>query len=346
MFINNIVNKIARFKVVIGIAVLVTGVPLVLIGFITQPFVKPVLTQPPAVDPLKLQAHVKYLSEDLYPRSFDQFRNTARAVQYILDAFKAAGARVAVQDVNVQESTYKNVIASYGPASGPLLVIGAHYDSYGDAVEGAMYSKGYSLETHTPGADDNASGVAGLLELARLLQNNPPARAVELVAYALEEPPHFRTEYMGSAWHAHSLVEQKRDVQLMLSLEMIGYFSDAAGSQRFPAPGLSFLYPEQGNFIALVGRLGDFHGMRRLKSLMSGATDLPVYSINAPNFVVGVDFSDHRNYWAEGYPAIMVTDTSFYRNSNYHRAGDTYDKLDYVRMAKVVQSLFTVIQRY
>ena len=319
---------------------------LVVIGFITQPFVTPVLSQPPLVDPLRLEAHVKYLSKDLYPRSFDQFRNTELAVQYILEEFKAAGTEVTLQQVTVQESTYQNVIASFGPASGPLLVIGAHYDSYGDAIEGAMHSLGYAPETHTPGADDNASGVAGLIELARLLHSNPPARSVELVAYALEEPPHFRTEYMGSVRHAQSLVEDKREIQLMVSLEMIGYFSDEFGSQHFPIPGLSLFYPERGNFIALVGRFGDFQAMRRVKSFMSGATDLPVFSINAPNFVVGVDFSDHRSYWSEGYPALMITDTAFYRNINYHRAGDTVEKLDYRRMAKVVQSLFAITQRY
>ena len=293
-----------------------------------------------------LQAHVKHLSKDLYPRSFDQFNNTELTVQYIVDEFNAAGVDVSIQDVPVQESTYQNIIASFGPSTGPLLVIGAHYDSFGDAIEGAMHAKGYSLQTHTPGADDNASGVAGLIELARLLHNYPPSRSIQLVAYALEEPPHFRTDFMGSAVHAHSLVEQDRDMQLMISLEMIGYFSDDAGSQRFPVPGLSLFYPDQGNFIAVVGRLGGFRALRRVKSLMSGATDLAVYSINAPNVMVGVDFSDHRNYWHEGYPALMITDTAFYRNTNYHGAGDTYDKLDYVRMAKVVQSLFAVIQHY
>lgn len=346
MLNSYIFKKAPRHKTYVFIAMVAAIVPLSLVSLVIQPFVAPMNSDPPAVDPLRLQAHVKYLSQDLYPRSFDQFINTEHAVQYILEEFKAVGAKVTIQEVPVQESTYKNIIAGFGPSKGPLLVIGAHYDSFGDAIEGAMHPLGYSPQTHTPGADDNASGVAALIELARLLSESPPSRSVELVAYALEEPPYFRTQYMGSAVHAHSLTEEKRQVQLMLSLEMIGYYSDEQSSQRFPFPGMSLFYPDHGNFIALVGRLGDFQGMRTVKSLMSGATDLPVYSINAPQFIVGVDFSDHRNYWAEGYPAIMVTDTSFYRNSNYHRAGDTYDTLDYHRMAKVVQSLFTVIQRF
>lgn len=316
------------------------------IGLVMQPFVLPVMSQPPEVSAAKLEAHVRHLSVDLYPRSFERSRNLELAAQYIQDKFKAAGADVAVQEVRVQEAAYKNIIARFGPASGPLLVIGAHYDSHGDATEGAKHPPGYSLETHTPGADDNASGVAGLIELAHLLRSNPPPRPVELVAYTLEEPPHFGTEHMGSAWHARSLAEAKRQVQLMLSLEMIGTFNDEELSQSYPVPGMGLLYPNKGNFIALVGRFGDIGATRRAKSIMSGSTDLPLFSINAPSLIQGIDFSDHRNYWSHEIPALMVTDTAFYRNTRYHQAGDTYDKLDYRRMAKVVQAVFAIAQLY
>jgi Zn-dependent M28 family amino/carboxypeptidase len=208
-------------------------------------------------------------------------------------------------------------------------VIGAHYDSHGG----------------TPGADDNASGIAGLLELAHLLGRSAPGRPVELVAYTLEEPPHFRSPHMGSVWHARALKAEGRDVELMLSLEMIGYFSDSPGSQAYPLAAMKLAYPDRGNFIALVGQFGDFGLSRSVKAAMSGATDLPVYSLNAPAFVQGVDFSDHRSYWAQGYPALMVTDTAFMRNRNYHRVGDTFDKLDYKRMAMVVQSVYAVLGR-
>jgi Zn-dependent M28 family amino/carboxypeptidase len=229
---------------------------------------------------------------------------------------------------------------------GALMVVGAHYDSHGDAAAGAMFARGFTADTHTPGADDNASGVAGLIELAHLLGQRPPSHAVELVAYALEEPPYFRTEDMGSVRHAHALAATKRDVRLMLSLEMIGVFSDAPGSQRFPVLGMQPLYSDRGDFIALVGDFGDFANMRRAKALMSGASDLPVRSISAPATLQGIDFSDHRSYWAEGYPALMVTDTAFFRNAHYHRAGDTHEKLDYRRMAQVVQSVFALVQQY
>ncbi|MBL8517804.1 MAG: M28 family peptidase [Betaproteobacteria bacterium] len=315
------------------------------LAFITQPFVQPIPSRPPAVDPNRLQAHVKYLSVDLYPRSHEQSRNLERAAQYIQGEFKTAGGVVTVQDVVVEETTHKNVIARFGPVTGPVLVIGAHYDSHGDANAGAKHPRGHSPETHTPGADDNASGVAGLIELAHLLGRAPQARPIELVAYTTEEPPHFRTPHMGSAWHARSLRATNRELALMLSLEMIGYFSDAPGSQRYPLAGMSHLYSDRGNFIALVGKLSDFGAMRRTKAAMAGATDLPVLSINAPPFVPGIDFSDHLNYWHEGFPAFMVTDTAFMRNPHYHKSSDTYEKLDYARMAKVVQGVYAVTQR-
>jgi Zn-dependent M28 family amino/carboxypeptidase len=334
-----------HFRAVITVAVLVAMFTVAPLAFVTQPFVSTLPSQPPEVDPERLKAHVRRLSVDLYPRSYDRLKNINSAARYIYDEFKATGAEVTFQDVVVQESTYRNVIARFGPQSGPLLIIGAHYDSYGD-TETDSGARGYSLATHTPGADDNASGVAGLIELSRLLGRNQQTRPIELVAYTLEEPPNFGTEHMGSVWHARSLAKAKRDVRLMLSLEMIGYFSDKPGSQRYPVPGMSHLYSDRGDFITLVGKFSDFNAIRKAKALMMGATNLPVYSINAPPLLQGIDFSDHRSYWHEGFAALMVTDTAFFRNGNYHESGDTYEKLDYRRMAKVVQSVYAVVQDF
>jgi Zn-dependent M28 family amino/carboxypeptidase len=315
------------------------------VAVITQPFVTPIPSTPPEIDKSKLEAHVKRLSTDFHPRSSDQFQNLDKAAQYILDEFRAAGAAVTVQDVIVKGEAYKNIIARFGPSTGPLLVVGAHYDSNGHAAE-TKHPNGTFAQTHTPGADDNASGVAGLIELARLLSSKPQTRSIELVAYTLEEMPHFRTGEMGSFWHARSLKAAGREVQLMLSMEMIGYFTDKPGSQAFPAPGMTHLYSDRGNFIGLVGNLDNFGTIRRAKALMSGASNLPVLSINAPALLEGIDFSDQLNYWNEGYPALMVTDTAFMRNPNYHEARDTYEKLDYQRMAKVVQGIYAITQQY
>ncbi|WP_431479402.1 M28 family peptidase [Massilia eburnea] len=308
-----------------ALAVIIAGI-LMLAALVCQPLVTAVPSTPPPVDPAKLEAHVKKLSVDFYPRSFEQPAKLEQTAEYITEQFKKAGAQVSIQEVVVEGERYKNVVARFGPESGRLLVIGAHYDSHGA----------------TRGADDNASGIAGLLELAYLLGQSGPARPVELVAYTLEEPPHFRSPHMGSVWHARALKAAGREVELMLSLEMIGYFSDSPGSQAYPLAALKLGYPDRGNFIALVGQFGDFGVSRSVKAAMSGASELPVYSLNAPSMVQGVDFSDHRSYWAQGYPALMVTDTAFMRNPNYHRAGDTFDKLDYKRMAMVVQAVYAV----
>lgn len=208
-----------------------------------------------------------------------------------------------------------------------------------------MWRSRRSITKTSSRADDNASGIAGLLELAHLLGKAGPARPVELVSYTPEEAPHFRTRHMGSVWHASALRAAGRDVEMMLSLEMIGYFSDRPGRQAYPLAALKLAYPDRGNFIALVGQFGDFGLSRSVKGVMSGASELPVYSLNAPSLVQGVDFSEHRSYWTQGYPALMVTDTAFMRNRNYHRAGDTYEKLDCRRMAMVVQAVYAVAKQ-
>jgi Zn-dependent M28 family amino/carboxypeptidase len=303
-----------------------------------QPGVRAVATHPPAANAGRLAADVRLLSVALHPRSYDDPDHLDAAAAYIAEQFAAAGARVDTQDVPLQDAHYRNVIGRFGPADGPLIVVGAHYDAWGLA--------GAQPDVTTPGADDNASGVAGLLELARMLGRDPPKTAVELVAYPLEEPPHFRTDAMGSAWHASRLRAQGRDVRLMLSLEMIGYFSDAPRSQRYPLPGMSRWYGDRGDYIALVGRYGDFAAIRRAKALMAGASVLPVRTVNAPPLLIGIDFSDHLNYWRQGFPALMVTDTAFYRNTQYHLPGDTTDRLDYRRMACVVQGVFAVVRNF
>ena len=297
---------------------------------VSQPGVRAIESREVTVDVAALQRHVQELAVTYSPRSVENPAMLEAAGDYVLAQMRAAGAQPEIQNVEVNGTVYRNFIARFGPADGPLLVIGAHYDACGQ----------------TPGADDNASGVAALLELTRLLARDPPRQPVELVAYTLEEPPYFRTDFMGSYWHARSLARQKRAVRLMVSLEMIGFYRDEPKSQEYPVAGLGVLYPDQGNFIALVGAFSDVSNMRRMKALFKGASDLPVESINAPSSVPGVDFSDHASYWRFDMPAMMVTDTAFLRNPNYHEAGDTPDTLDYVRMAKVVRAMHAVAMEF
>lgn len=270
---------------------------------------------------------MRVLSTEFSPRDESHPENLDRAADYIRAQFESAGAGVKEQSYDVGGTKYRNVIAGFGPNTGSRLIVGAHYDTAGPL----------------PGADDNASGVAGLIELAYLLGKQKLPVRIELVAYTLEEPPYFRTEHMGSAVHAASLRKEDVEVKLMICLEMIGYFSDAPESQRLPAPFLKALYPSQGNFIAVVGRFGDGLLIRRIKGIMRSATALPVYSINSPTFVPGVDFSDQLNYWNAGYDVVMITDTAFFRNPNYHTSQDTADKLDYKRMAMVVEAVYAAV---
>jgi Zn-dependent M28 family amino/carboxypeptidase len=274
-----------------------------------------------------LKQHVEKLSVDFATRSHKDLKNLNATAEYILNAFKSSGAEVEEQSFEANGQIYRNIIGQYGTKTGPLRIVGAHYD----AAEG------------TPGADDNASGVAGLLELARRLgeTENPPP--IQHVAYTLEEPPFFGTQSMGSYIHAKSLNEQKQEVEWMISLEMIGYFSDQRGSQTYPIAGMENLYPDKGNFIAVISRLDQVELTQKIHALMQSATDLPVEFLNAPERLPSVAFSDHRNYWAFGFPAVMVTDTAFMRNREYHATGDTADRLDYKRMAKVVEGVFKAL---
>jgi Zn-dependent M28 family amino/carboxypeptidase len=278
-------------------------------------------------DPRRLEAGVRHLVAEFFPRDFGHAENLARAARWIGQELSRSGADVSEQVFTASGGEYRNVIARLGPPTAELVVVGAHYDVAGEL----------------PGADDNASGVAGLIELARLLQGKPLSTSVELVALALEEMPFFGTGLMGSAVHARSLTTDGRRVLGMLCLEMIGCFEDAPDSQQFPFSLLKLFYPGRGNFIAAVGNVFGARLIRRVKRAMRAAGELPVHSINAPAWVPGVDLSDHASYWREGFPAVMITDTAFYRNPRYHTAGDTPETLDYKRMAQVVDGTLSAV---
>ncbi len=294
----------------------------------TQPMPAQAMATASMVDPERLTAHVRALSETFHPRDHLHLENLERAADYIAGHLERAGGHVESQLFQVEGRGYRNLIARFGPEGGERLVIGAHYDS----AEG------------TPGADDNASGVAGLLELAVLLGREPPPIRVDLVAYTLEEPPHFRTAQMGSAVHARSLKEAKAPVRAMVSLEMLGTYSDAPDSQDYPLAVLRLRYPDMGNFIGVVGLPGDGGLADSVAAAMRASSPLPVQVLNAPRSLPGVDLSDHAPFWDEGFRAVMVTDTAFLRNPRYHTAGDTWDTLDYARMAQAVQGVYGAVR--
>ncbi len=275
-------------------------------------------------DPGLLRRHVEFLTVAAAPRDSDHPESLDRAAAYLRAQLGAAGGRVRDQPFTAEGRTWRNVIASFGPDQGPLLVVGAHYDAFG----------GFGAN---PGADDNASGTAGLLELARLLDGAPLGRRVELVAFTNEEPPFFASPWMGSAVHVRSLGATR--VEAMICLEMIGFFST---EQPWPHPFFRALYPQRGDFIGVVGRWSDASLTRRVKSAMRGADRVPVVSFNGPR-QLDLDASDQRNYWDAGIPAVMVTDTAFVRNPGYHTPDDTAATLDYERMAGVVDGVLNSV---
>jgi Zn-dependent M28 family amino/carboxypeptidase len=246
--------------------------------------------------------------------------------------FKSLGYAVDEQLYYYKGEIYYNICAfpeseRTKQDSRPLLVVGAHYDTV----------------SHSPGADDNASGIAGIMELARLISKDPPP-GIRLVAFALEEPPVFRTRHMGSFVFARRLKKSRAKVRGMICLDMIGYFSDRPQSQSFPLYFMDRFYPNAGNFIALVGNMKSAKWTKQVKQVFSRGTDLPVESLNAPMIVVGIDFSDHRSFNHFGYPALLITDTAFYRNRNYHSPFDVPKTLDFQRSAKVVDGLVHAVK--
>ena len=282
------------------------------------------------IDAEMLQRHVTLLAETYKERNAARPDILASAAQSIEQEFRRIGADTHTDIYAAEGTPFRNIIARFGPAGTPSLVIGAHYDAF----------------QHTPGADDNASGVAGLLAIASRLAADPPRHTIELVAYTLEEPPYFRTDHMGSRHHARAMAQSSKPPKLVLILEMIGFYTDKPGSQQYPFPGMAMLYPSQGNFLALVGDFASPLLIRDLKRTMRAATPLPVYSLTVPSWLPEAAKSDHISYWQENIPALMITDTAYLRNRAYHTAADTPATLDYTRMAQAVQAVLAAIRSF
>ena len=272
-------------------------------------------------DKNRLYNDVKFLT-DLRPfRNYKNVESLNRAAEYIKTEFEKTGMKVSEQTWIAAGNEYKNIIAEYNSGAKRKLVIGGHYDVAGDQ----------------PGADDNASAVAGLLETARLMAEQKPDidHSVVFVAYSLEEPPFFGGEEMGSYVHAKSLKDTGADVLGMICYEMIGYFSDEPGSQKQMFFESKEEHPDKGNFIVMIGRDGYEAFNDKVLGLMKEKQLIDVhYIISEKNGSAA--YSDNRNYSNMGYPAVMINDTTYLRNPNYHKITDTIDTLDFDRMADVV----------
>lgn len=277
-----------------------------------------------------LSAHVHILAGQIGERNIWRPRALDAAANYIRDQWTRKGHTVAEQAYLVDGVSCANLEVVLGNDNGsPALVIGAHYDT----VPGS------------PGADDNASGVAALLELGDLLRDVELGRELRLVAFVNEEEPFFATASQGSAVYARRARRAVMDIELMISLEMLGYFSAQAGSQIYP-PLFRFFYPDCGNFIAMVSDIRSRGGLRRFVRAFRQSSDFPVEQLASPPIVPGLNLSDHRSFWQQGYPAIMVTDTAFYRNPYYHTPMDTPEQVCYPELARVTRGLAGAIVAY
>jgi Zn-dependent M28 family amino/carboxypeptidase len=248
------------------------------------------------------------------------------AADYIRHEWEKLGLTVTEQPFTFQGKPFKNVMVSFGPPNAERVIIGAHYD--------VLHDK--------PGADDNASGVAGLLELSRLLVAHPQklTKRLDLVAYTLEE---MYPEALGSRVHAQQLVANNIPVRGMISLEMIGYYRDTPNSQAYPVKPMQWVYPSKGNFIAVVGYGKALPWIQKTQAAFRHYSTLPACKLYLPLKGFSVDRSDHSNYADVGIPALMVTDTANFRNPNYHRATDTIETLDFQRMGEVVKAMFGLV---
>lgn len=276
----------------------------------------------------ELQLHVETLAVGIGERNFEHYDKLNAAADYIEQSFLKTGLPVERQAYNIKDKIYYNIEAEKKGLHQPdkIIIVGAHYDS----VLGS------------PGANDNGSGIAGVLSLARAFSTKSPSRTIRFVAFANEEPPFFCTKKMGSYIYAKRCKERKENIIAMLSLETIGYYSDKEKSQHY-FPLLGFFYPSQGNFIGFVSNLSSRKLLREVILSFRRHTQFPSEGGAFPGFTPGIYWSDHWAFWKMGYQALMVTDTAFLRYPYYHTAQDTPDKIDYERISRVVAGLEKVV---
>ena len=289
-------------------------------------------TLPPSEDEaaisVRLRQHVTALADTVGERSIWRPTALQAASVYIEERFTATGLECRSQSYECRGVSVRNLVAEVRGSEAPeeITLIGAHYDS----IMGS------------PGANDNASGVAVLLELARFFASREVPRTLRFVAFVNEEPPFFQTHEMGSVVYARAARERGDRITGMLALETMGCYADAPGTQRYPFPFSAF-YPHTGDFIAFIGNLSSCQLVRRCTGAFREHTSFPSEGAAVPGWITGAGWSDHWAFWKEGYRAVMVTDTAPFRYAHYHSVGDTPDRIDYMRLARVTRGLTYVI---
>jgi Zn-dependent M28 family amino/carboxypeptidase len=281
---------------------------------------------------IELQASLKQdvamLSQKIGTRNNQGYQNLVAAKDYLTKELTTAGYRVKSLDYSIDDKTYSNLEVEIPGTTlaDEILVIGAHYDS-------AFTS---------PGANDNGTGTAAVLALAREFAKAKPMRTVRFVEFTNEEPPYFWTDNMGSAVYARQAKQRGDKIVGMFSLETLGYYSDKPNSQQYPPP-LSLLYPDRGNFLGFVGNIDSRELLRNTIRSFRAQAKFPSEGAALPTALPGVGWSDHWAFWQQGYQAIMITDTATFRYPHYHTLDDTVDKIDFDKLARVVSGVGNVV---
>ena len=279
--------------------------------------------------PEKLKRHVVKLSNEIGDRNISNYENLKKTADYIVVQFLSYGYNVTFQKYSVAGKEVKNIIALKTGSRFPneIILLGAHY-----------------VSCFNPGADDNASGISGLLELARMIANKKVDRTIEFIAFVNEEPPFFKTEVMGSRIYAKECKAENKNIRAIIVFDLIGFYSNKPFSQRYPVI-LGLFFPNKGNFIGVFGNFKSRYLARQITRIFKNNSSFPIASI-ALDFIPGIDFSDHWSFWKEGYPAVMISDTAFLRHKNYHKNTDTWEKLNYKDMACVIEGIYGVLVRF
>lgn len=330
-------RELARAGVRVGVTLAVILVGVVAVGcWMTSMPARSFRGALPAGEPAlaatatRLCADVQTLAAEIGERNTTYPKALERAASHVERALTDAGWTPKREPFRAVGETVVNVIAERRGARDPgeIVLIGAHYDS----------------APGTPGADDNASGAAVLLELARAFSGKPVARTLRLVGFVNEEPPFFQTEEMGSLVHAKGCRARGENVVAMLALETMGYYADVDGSQHYPPP-LSLVYPSRGDFIAFVGDVGSRGLVREVVRSFRAEASFPSEGAALPGWLPGIGWSDHWSFWQAGYAGVMVTDTAPFRLPHYHASTDHADVIDYDRLARVTRGLVAVVDK-
>ena len=272
---------------------------------------------------------VRFLTRDAGVRTLDNYKNYQASCEYIYDCFKQYGYKPYYETFTVQGKKTSNVIAELKGTVCPdnILVVGAHYDTIADCV----------------GADDNASGIAGLLEIARLMAAKKPKRTVRFAAFTLEEPPFFSSRQMGSCKHAERAKARSEKIDLMVCLDMIG-FGSRFQMQNYPSREIAAKFPVFGNFITVASLPSSSQYVYLFRKIYNEHSRKKIYAMAAPASLYGIDHSDHYWFSKLGWPAVMLTDTAFYRNKKYHTCKDTYHTLNYSFLARNILGIYQTIK--